>query len=162
MDKKQIYQSATFWEELRSGQFASMIKETAKGNQLSSPQEVYNTMKPIYAQHPDVEKMFCIFLDGKNKIIAIEEISSGSITSSSVYPRELLKAVLEKHATSVILVHNHPSGEIIPSSEDFKIVAKVIVALASIDAQLHDHLIVCNSWNSFTDQGWLKKAKSKL
>lgn len=158
MNKKQTYESSKFWEELRSGQFASMIKETAKGNKLSNAQEVYNTMKPIFAQHPDIEKVFCIFLNGQNKILAIEELFSGSITSSHVYPRELLKIVLEKQAASVILVHNHPSGEITPSSEDFKITAKVNMALASIDVKLYDHLIVGDTWYSFADNGWIEKA----
>ena len=155
------YEPSKFWEELRSGQFASMIKETAKGNSLSNAQEVYNTMKPIFSQYPDVEKMYCLFLDGKNKIIAIEEISSGSITSSPVYPRELLKAVLEKQATSVILVHNHPSGDVSPSFEDFRITAKVNVAMTSIDVQLHDHIIVGETWYSFADQGWIERTRTK-
>lgn len=161
MDKNQTYEPFKFWEELRSGKFTSMVKEVSKGNMLSNAQEVYNTMKPIFAQYPDVEKMYYIFLDGKNKILAIEEISSGSITSSPVYPRELLKAVLEKQATSVILVHNHPSGDVSPSFEDFKITAKVNVALTSIDVQLYDHLIIGDSWYSFAEQGWIEKAKIK-
>lgn len=161
MDINQIYEPSQFWEELRSGQFASMIKETAKGNKLSSPQEVYNAMKPIFAQHPDIEKMYCIFLDGKNKIIAVEELFSGSITSSAVYPRELLKAVLGKQATSIILIHNHPSGDVSPSSEDFKITAKVNVAMASVDVQLHDHIIIGETWYSFADQGWIEMTRTK-
>ncbi len=161
MDEHKKYEPFKFWEDLRSGYFTSMIKETSKGNMLSNGQEVYNIMKPIFIQQPDVEKMYCIFLDTKNKIIAIEELSSGSISSSPVYPRELLKTVLEKRATSVILVHNHPSGDINPSFEDFKITAKVNVALTSIDVQLHDHLIIGDRYYSFAEQGWLEKAKSK-
>ncbi|WDP91076.1 MAG: DNA repair protein RadC [Desulfobacter sp.] len=161
MNKNQAYEPFKFWEELRSGTFTSMVKEVSKGNMLSNGQEVYNTMKPIFAQYPDVEKMYCIFLDGKNKILAIDELFSGSITSSPVYPRELLKTVLEKQATSVILVHNHPSGEITLSSEDFKITAKVNVALTSIDVQLHDHLIIGDTWYSFAEKGWVEKAQAQ-
>lgn len=161
MDGNLTYEPFKFWEELRAGKFTSMIKEISKGNKLCNAQEVYNTMKPIFEQYPDVEKMYCVFLDGQNKIIAIEEISSGSITSSPVYPRELIKAVLEKQATSVILVHNHPSGDVNPSFEDFKITAKVNVALTSIDVQLHDHLIIGDAWYSFAEQGWIEKAKAQ-
>ncbi|MBU1195231.1 MAG: DNA repair protein RadC [Proteobacteria bacterium] len=161
MDKNTTYEPFKFWEDLKSGHFTSMIKETSKGNILSNAQEVYNTMKPFFAKHPDVEKMYCIFLDTKNKIIAIEEISSGSISSSPVYPRELLKAVLKKQASAVVLVHNHPSGDVSPSFEDFKITAKVNMALISIDAQLHDHLIIGDTWYSFAEQGWIEMAKTK-
>ena len=161
MNKNTTYEPFKFWEELRSGQFASMVKEVSKGNMLSNAQEVYNTMKPIFAQYPDVEKMYCIFLDGKNKILAIDELFSGSVTSSPAYTREMLKTVLEKQATSIILVHNHPSGEITPSSEDFKITAKVFIALTSIDAQLHDHLIVGDTWYSFAEKGCLARVKNQ-
>lgn len=160
MYKDATYEPFKFWEEVRSGRFTSMIKETSKGNKLSNAEEVYNTMKPIFAQYPDVEKMYCIFLNAKNHIIAIEEIASGSISSSPVYPRELIKAVLKMQASSIILVHNHPSGDVRPSLEDFKITAKVNMALISIDVQLHDHIVIGDTWYSFAKQGWIKEAKS--
>jgi len=152
---------SSFWEDLKSGHFTSMIKESSKGNKLSNGQEVCNIMKPIFARHDDIEKMYCIFLDAKNKIIAIEKISSGSIRSSSVYPRELVKRVLEQKAAATILVHNHPSGDVNPSCEDFNITAKINVALSSIDVALHDHLIIGDGYYSFCDKGWLTKAKNK-
>ena len=102
-------ETTTFWEDLRSGLIASMIKESSKGNVLANGREVSNIMKPIFARHDDVEKMYCIFLDAKNKIIAIEKMFSGSIRSSAVYPREIVKKVLELKACAIILTHNHPS-----------------------------------------------------
>jgi DNA repair protein RadC len=95
MNKKEKTNDATtFWEDLKSGHFASMIKESSKGNSVSSCEEVCNIMKPIFARHDDVEKMYCIFLDTKNKIIAIKKIASGSIRSATVHPREIIKMVL--------------------------------------------------------------------
>ncbi|MBT6690426.1 DNA repair protein RadC [archaeon] len=154
-------ETAIFWEDLKSGRFASMIKESSKGNALSNALEVCNIMKPFFARHEDVEKMYCIFLDAKNKIIAIEKMFSGSIRSSAVYPREIVKLVLEKKAAAVILTHNHPSGCETPSSEDFMITARITIALSSIEVALHDHLIIGENFYSFADQGWLAKAKQR-
>ncbi len=159
MDKNN--EAISFWEDLKSGHFTSMIKESAKGNGLSGCAEVCNIMKPIFARHDDVEKMYCIFLDAKNKILAIEKISSGSIRSASVYPRELVKMVLEKKAAAVILSHNHPTGNANPSFEDFNITVKINIALSSVDVVLHDHLVIGDGYYSFAEQGWLEKAKSK-
>jgi len=161
MDENKKKEAASFWENLKSGHFTSMIKESSKGNELSNCLEVCNIMKPIFARHDDVEKMYCIFLDAKNKIIDIEKISSGSIRSSTVYPRELVKKILGQKASAVILTHNHPSGDVNPSTEDFNITAKINVALASIDVVLHDHLVIGDGYYSFCEKGWLTKAKNK-
>ena len=76
-----------FWKDLKSGVFVSMVKESAKGETLSNPTEVYNALKPLFAEQDDVECLFGIFLNGKNRIMAIEKLFSGSITSSAIYPR---------------------------------------------------------------------------
>ncbi len=152
-------ETTNFWEDLKSGHFASMIEESSKGNEISSSEEVCNIMKPIFAQHDDVEKMYCIFLDTKNKIIAIEKIASGSIRSATIYPREIIKMVLGKKASAVILAHNHPSGDVSPSFEDFNITAKIHIALTSIEVVLHDHLIIGDSYYSL--EGWIGKVKNK-
>jgi DNA repair protein RadC len=154
-------EASRFWEDLKSGHFTSMIKESSKGNALSNGLEVCNIMKPIFAQHDDVEKMYCIFLDAKNKIIAIEKMFSGSIRSSAVYPREIVKRVLELKAVAIILTHNHPSGSTAPSDEDRIITARIGVALSSIDVALHDHLIIGEKYYSFAEQGWLAKAQQR-
>ncbi|MBT6340287.1 MAG: DNA repair protein RadC [Desulfobacula sp.] len=158
-DKKN--EVATFWEDLKSGHFASMIKESSKGNRLSNALEVCNIMKPFFARQDDIEKIYCIFLDANNKVIGIENMFSGSITTAAVYTREIVKRVLELKATAIILTHNHPSGSTTPSSEDLMITAKIGVALSSIDVVLHDHLIIGENYHSFAEQGWLAKAKQK-
>jgi len=151
----------TFWEELKSGHFATKIKESSKGEVLKNALEVCNIMKPIFARHDDVEKMYGIFLDAKNKIIAIEELFSGSISTSAVYPREIVKRVLGLKATAIILSHNHPSGSTVPSSEDLLITATIGAALSSINVVLHDHLIIGDGYHSLSEQGWLDKATQK-
>jgi DNA repair protein RadC len=151
----------SFWQDLKSGKFTSMIKESSKGNAVSNAQEGFNIMKPFYASQDDIEKMYCIFMDAKNKILKIEKLFSGTISSAAVYPREIVKRVLELKATAIILSHNHPSGDITPSSSDFVITARIQAALTSIDVALHDHLIVGDDFYSFAEQGFLESTKQK-
>ena len=151
----------SFWQDLKSGRFVSMIKESSKGNAVSNSQEVFNILKPFYASQDDVEKMYCIFMDAKNKIIKIKKLFSGTISTSAVYPREIVKWVLELKATAIILSHNHPSGDTIPSSSDFMITVQIHAALKSIDVQLHDHLIIGKDFYSFAEHGFLEQTKQK-
>jgi len=161
MEKYTSESEKSFWEDLKSGYFTSMIKESSKGNRISNSQEVYNILKPFYASQDDVEKMYCIFMDAKNKIIKIEKLFSGTISTASVYPREIVKRVLELKSTAIILSHNHPSGDITPSSSDFMITAQIHSALTSIDVALHDHLIIGKDFYSFARNGFLEKTKQK-
>ncbi len=150
-----------FWADLKSGYFTSMIKESSKGNAVSNAREGYNILKPFYASQDDVESMYCIFMDAKNKIIKIEKLFSGTISTSAVYPREIVKKVLELKATAIILSHNHPSGDTIPSSSDFMITVQIHAALKSIDVQLHDHLVIGKDFYSFAEHGFLEQTKQK-
>jgi len=152
----------TFWQDLKSGRFASMVKESCKGQSVNNSREVYNIMKPMFAENDDVETIYCIFLDAKNNILAIEKMFTGSITASAVYPREIAKKIIKLRACAFILTHNHPSGDVHPSSEDKAITIKVGIAAASIDVSLHDHIIVGNGFHSMADTGWLRKVSSRF
>jgi len=152
----------SFWKHLRSGRFARMVKEESKGRELSGPREVFNILKPIFAENDDVERLYCIFLDTRNHILAIEKMFSGSLTSSSIYPRELVKKVIKKKAGAVILSHNHPSGHTEPSSEDKQITRKVTMALEAIDVKLHDHIIVGDDYYSMADHGVIKSVTDQF
>ena len=93
-----------------------------------------------------------IFLNGQNRILKMEELFKGSLTSSAIYPREVVQKVLSYEAAAVILVHNHPSGSLKPSSHDRKVTQKLQTALESIDVRIMDHLIVGgNGFYSFAD-----------
>lgn len=153
--------TSTFWEDLKSGKFTSMIKESSRGNAVSNAREGFNIMKPFYASQDDIEKMYCIFMDAKNKILKIEKLFSGTIATAAVYPREIVKRVIELKATAIILSHNHPSGDITPSSSDFAITVRIQAALSSIDVALHDHLIIGKDFYSFAEHGFLEKTKQK-
>jgi DNA repair protein RadC len=98
------------------------------------------------------EVFMVIFLDGQNQIIKMEELFTGSLTTSAIYPREVIQKVLSYDAASVILVHNHPSGSLTPSGSDRAVTKKLKIALASIDVEILDHLIVGgNDFFSFAD-----------
>ena len=95
-----------------------------------------------------------VFLDARNRIIAIETLFEGTLTASSVYPREVVLAALKHHAAGLFLVHNHPSGEPRPSREDRLITRQLIHACRVIGITLHEHLIVGdNTCFSFADNG---------
>ena len=152
----------TFWDDLKSGRFASMVKESCKGQSVSNSGEVYNIMKPMLAEIDDIETIYCIFLDAKNKVLGIEKMFSGSLTASAVYTREIAKRLIELKACAFILVHNHPSGDLKPSAEDKSITIKVGIAAASIDVSFHDHIIVGDGYHSMADTGWLKKVSDRF
>ena len=155
---REFKQVSKFWEDLKSGRFAQMVRETSKGKSLRNSVEVYHVTKPLFTENNDVETVYCIFLDGQNHILAIEKMFSGTINCATVYPRELIKRVLALAATAVVLVHNHPSGNTEPSTEDKTLTKKVIFSLTAIDVILHDHIIVGNGYHSMSDDGWMNSA----
>lgn len=99
------------------------------------------------------EEFHVLYLNSKCHLIKDEVHSTGTINTSSVYPREILKNVLEIGAASIIIVHNHPTGDTAPSNADINITKKIRDILKTIDVPLHDHLIVgkgnCFSFKSF-------------
>jgi DNA repair protein RadC len=97
-----------------------------------------------------------IFLDIQNRLIDFEVLFAGTLTQTSVFPREVVKAVLARNAAAVLLVHNHPSGCAEPSHADEVITQDLKQALAMIDTKVLDHFIVAGSVVlSFTERGLL-------
>jgi len=102
------------------------------------------------------EVFLVLFLDTQNHLIATEEMFSGTLTQTSVYPREVLKRVLHHNAASVIFAHNHPSGIAQQSSADELLTKQLKQALALIDVRVLDHFIVAgNNTLSFAERGLL-------
>ena len=89
-----------------------------------------------------VEQFRVLFLDTRNRLIADEAQARGTVNHTPVYPREVVKRALELHATALILVHNHPSGDPTPSREDVAMTAEVKAATGALGIALHDHLII--------------------
>ena len=103
-----------------------------------------------------VEQFRVIFLDARNRILGDEMLCRGTARHTYVYPRQVLIRALELHATALILVHNHPSGDPTPSRDDIAITGEIQRAAAPLDILVHDHVIVGNGrWTSFRDKGLL-------
>ena len=89
-----------------------------------------------------VELFAVLFLDTKKKLIKAQVLQEGTIDRTSVYPRELVKKCLDSGAASVIMVHNHPTGDLTPSRNDLELTKTIENALNAVDIELIDHLIV--------------------
>jgi DNA repair protein RadC len=96
-------------------------------------------------QHEKREQFRVIFLDRKNQLILDQIMGHGTVDHAPVYPREIARRALELQASSLILVHNHPSGDPKPSRADIEITREIIDALEPFDISVHDHLIVGTS-----------------
>jgi len=92
--------------------------------------------------HLEVEHCIALYLNQHLQLLATERVSQGTLNETSVYPREIVKAALRHHAAVVILAHNHPSGDTTPSVDDLAITRRVKAALALVDVQLADHIII--------------------
>ncbi len=104
-----------------------------------------------------IEQFRILFLDPRNRLIADEAQARGTVNHTPVYPREVVKRALELHATAIILVHNHPSGDPTPSRADIEMTKEIREAAGVLGLVLHDHVIIGNgAWLSFRKEGLLK------
>ena len=92
--------------------------------------------------HRETEQFRVLFLDRKNVLIADEEQAKGTVDHVPVYPREVAKRALELNASSIILVHNHPSGDPTPSPQDIDVTRRIVEACDTIGVAVHDHVII--------------------
>lgn len=135
---------------------ARAITEELKGREcLTSPGAVRDLLKLKLARLPH-EVFICIQLDAQHRVIAIEELFRGTLTQTSVYPREVVKAALKANAAAVIFAHNHPSGVAQPSQSDELLTRNLREALSLVDVKVLDHFIVAGtSCLSFAERGLL-------
>jgi DNA repair protein RadC len=104
-----------------------------------------------------------IFLDSKNRVLAMDTLFEGTLTASGVYPREVIRAALQHHAAALIFAHNHPSGEPRPSAEDVAVTRQLVFAGRVMGITVHEHLIIGeNRYYSFADQGHLARMNSEF
>ena len=102
------------------------------------------------------ESFIVMFLDVKHRLIDTTEMFRGTLTHTSVYPREVVKAALRRNAAGVMLAHNHPSGEAAPSAADLRLTSALVQALALVDVRVVDHFIVAGALiHSFAENGQL-------
>jgi DNA repair protein RadC len=97
-----------------------------------------------------------IYMDAKNRILKTETLFVGTLTASSVYPREVVSASLLNRAAALIFVHNHPSGDPNPSPEDIAVTRELLFACKAVGITVHEHLVIGdNRYFSFADQGYI-------
>lgn len=123
---------------------------------LASPEAVRDWLRLALGQTPH-EVFMALWLDAQNRLIASEDLFRGTLTQTSVYPREVVKRALKHNAGAVILAHNHPSGLAEPSRADEVLTSSLKQALAMVDVKLLDHFIVAGNGRplSFAERGLL-------
>ena len=114
---------------------------------LGSWQALLDYLHADMAHHP-VERVRVLYLNAKNMLIRNEPVSEGSVDEAAVYVREVIRRALDYHATALILVHNHPSGDPQPSSADIKLTRDIVEAARHLRIQVHDHVIIGSKGHS--------------
>jgi DNA repair protein RadC len=130
-------------------------EDMKQGDALNSPRAVRDYLRLLLGGR-NHEVFMVLFLDAQNRVLASEELFRGTLTQTSVYPREIVVRALHHNAAGVILAHNHPSGVAEPSQADRWLTDQLKTALGLIDVKVIDHFIVAGSEGfSFCERGWL-------
>lgn len=133
----------------------ALREEMARRDALSAPGAVRDYLRLRLRDRPH-EVFVVIYLDAQNRVIDCDELFRGTLTQTSVYPREVVKEALRRNAASVIFAHNHPSGVAEPSHADETLTSALRQALALVDVKVLDHFIVAGSQaTSFAERGLL-------
>jgi DNA repair protein RadC len=133
----------------------SLTEDMKKRSTLTSPGAVRDYLRLALAARPH-EVFVCIWLDAQHRVIDCVEAFRGTLTQTSVYPREIVKAALAANAAAVIFAHNHPSGAAQPSQADELLTRNLKEALALVEVKVLDHFIVAgNQAISFAERGLL-------
>ncbi len=130
-------------------------EEMRAGDALNSPRAVREYLQ-LLLRGKEQEVFMVVFLDAQHRVIKAEELFSGTLTQTSVYPREVVKRALFHNAAAVILAHNHPSGVAEPSQSDRLLTDALKQSLALVDVRVLDHFIVAGAGClSFAERGMI-------
>jgi DNA repair protein RadC len=133
----------------------SIQEELKAGAALTSPAAVRDYLRLAIGGRPH-EVFMCIWLDAQHRVIRFDEPFRGTLTQTSVYPREIVKMALQTNAAAVIFAHNHPSGVAQPSQADEMLTHNLKDALALVEVKVLDHFIIAgNQALSFAERGLL-------
>ena len=123
---------------------------------IRSPEDATAIGKGFMRIHENPEEyMYMICMNTKNRIIGVFEISHGNVNSSIVSPREIFQKALLANAVSIIVMHNHPSGDPKPSREDIEVTKRIVEAGKIVGVQVLDHIIVGDQYVSLKEKGYL-------
>lgn len=119
-----------------------LVRSRVMGREVLSSWDALIDYCTASMAHRKTEQFRILFLDKKNVLIADEAQQKGTVDHVPVYPREVAKRALELNASSLILVHNHPSGDPSPSQADIDMTGRILTALQALNISLHDHVII--------------------
>lgn len=123
---------------------------------IKSPDDAVTVGRGFMRIHEEPEEyMYMICMNTKNKIIGVFEISHGSVNSSIVNPREVFQKALLANAVSIIVMHNHPSGDPTPSREDIEVTKRLVEAGKIVGVEVLDHIIIGDRYNSLKEKGYV-------
>ena len=133
----------------------ALAEKLKQGITLNSPKAVREFLRLKIGSRPH-EVFVGVYLDALNRVIEVKELFTGTLMQTSVYPREVVKHALQLNAAAVIFAHNHPSGVAEPSHADETLTANLRRALALVDVQVLDHIVVtADEAVSFVERGLL-------
>jgi DNA repair protein RadC len=132
----------------------SLVDKLRERSLMNSPEAVQDYLRLRIGGSPH-EVFMSLFLDARHRLIHCDESARGTLTRMAVYPREIVRRALSLNAASLIVAHNHPSGAVQPSASDCRLTHTLRDALALIDVQLIDHLVIsADRTYSFARAGW--------
>ena len=137
----------------------TVVRESGQPSprRLDSPEAVVDLARDLLHEHDDDKEHFwVILLNAQNHYLLAYMVSTGTQSSTLVHPREVLGPALREGASSLILIHNHPSGDPTPSREDTRLTRQLAEAAQLMDLRIHDHVIIGNgshAWVSFANRG---------
>ncbi|MCY0388767.1 DNA repair protein RadC [Robbsia sp. Bb-Pol-6] len=133
----------------------SLAQRITRGAAFSSPSDLGDYLQLLIGGRPH-EVFVSLYLDSRHRLLQVEESSRGTLTQTAVYPREIARTALQCNAASLVVAHNHPSGDVQPSEPDRLLTGRLRNALDLLDIRLLDHFIVSrNARLSFAEHGWL-------
>ena len=125
-------------------------------NMMNSPETVVRLAKGFLRMHEETEEhMYMLCLNSKLRLSGIFEISHGNVNSSIVGAREVFQKALLGNAVSIILIHNHPSGDCTPSRQDIEVTKRLVEAGKIVGVDVLDHIVVGQSYTSLKEKGYL-------
>ena len=142
---KAVYETLTVKEEI-----GNYLRPNTR---YTSSSQVFDTFS--FLQDETKEYFLALHLDGKNRVICVDMVSSGSLNQSIVHPRETFKTALLSSAAAIILMHNHPTGDPTPSAEDLEVTRRLKEAGDLLGIRILDHIIIGSTYYSFTEMGHL-------
>jgi DNA repair protein RadC len=149
--------SITVWSFLNSGIFISILPMIIHYYSKYLPNAVKHALMYPKMREQKKEKFITLYLDTKNQILKEEVVSIGSLNASIVHPREVFKSALIESSASVIMVHNHPSGDPSPSREDIMVTEKLVEGGKLLGIDVLDHIIIGDGrYVSLKDEGFVR------